>query len=230
MLINFRVTQVFHLNHRDVTANENSARLRAWLFQDGSDRGGSEGECLHGVCWWGRRNLIYAESYCLIQRNAASRLFFQRADMNLYCLPGREAEYSHRPPVLLITCNIKGPICRRNSFQCNSTSGCIHMGRFPAWLGFKQRRRRDKIHHGKAETPLTWRSATCEVSRFLHFWTDASVWFWAIWWLWTSKKTANISLLSKHFWLSPMCCFYLEKVHLVPQTQMLLHSSAAAQL
>lgn len=32
MLINFRVTQVFHLNHRDVTTNENSAPAPRMTF------------------------------------------------------------------------------------------------------------------------------------------------------------------------------------------------------
>lgn len=61
---------------------------------------------------------FYAESYCLIQRNARIWIY----------IVFQAAEDSCRPLELSRTGNIEGPIGRRNSLQCNLTSGCIHRG------------------------------------------------------------------------------------------------------
>lgn len=82
MLINFRVTQVFHLNHRDVRANENGAPAPRMTFS----RRAPTGELRRGNVYMASAGEGGGISF---QR---ARLLFnskERADMDLYCLPGR---------------------------------------------------------------------------------------------------------------------------------------------
>lgn len=125
MLINFRVTQVFHLNHRDVTANENSARPRMTF-----SRRLRPGRLGGGMFTWRllvREEESHLRRKLLFNSKERSLTTFFNARIWIYIV-FQAAEHSHRPPELLITCNIKGPICCRNFFQCNLTSGCIHRG------------------------------------------------------------------------------------------------------